>query len=130
MLRKIVYVALVAAVIGGSYGYYLWNKPIQKTSNKKADVTVAAADMAAQYSDALYLGKIVEVKGTVSNIETANGISNITFETAEPMVAVSCEMEKGSENPNIKVGDEATFRGQCDGKLSDVVLTRCILIKK
>lgn len=129
MLKKILYIALVGVVVGGAYGYYLWNKAPTKTADKKADFTLAATDLATQYSDAIHLGKIVEVKGKIAAIETEREVTNIMLETADPMSAISCEMEKGSESPSVKTGDIVTLRGQCDGKLSDVVLTRCIVIK-
>lgn len=129
MLKKVLYIVVVGVVIAGAYGYYLWNKPIPKTADKKADFTLAAADLATEYSDAIHLGKIVEVNGKITAIETEKDATNITLETADPMSAISCEMEKGSENPSVKTGDLVTLRGQCDGKLSDVVLTRCIVVK-
>ena len=130
MLKKILYIALVGVVVGGAYGYYLWNKAPTKTVDKKADFTLAATDLATQYSDAIHLGKIMEVKGKIAAIEIEKEVTNITLETADPMTAISCEMEKGSENPAVKTGDMITLRGQCDGKLSDVVLTRCIVVNQ
>jgi hypothetical protein len=92
-------------------------------------LTLSANDLVSQFDNAKHLGKILVVKGKVAEIATENDITNITLETGDPMAAVSCEMEKGAPTPSVKAGDEVTLKGQCDGKLSDVVLTRCILVK-
>ncbi len=130
MLKKIIIAGVVFAVIGGSVGYYLWNKPVAKMGERDADLTIAATDLATQFDNTKHLGKVIEVKGKIAQIETEHDVINITLETSDPMVAVSCEMEKGAESPSVKMGDEAILRGQCDGKLSDVVLTRCIVVIK
>ena len=129
MLKKILYIALVGGVVGGAYGYYLWNKPALKMSDRKTELTLAAADLATQYKDAVHLGKVIEVTGTMATLETQKDVTNITLETGDPMTAISCEMEKGAEIPPAKTGDVVTLKGQCDGKISDVVLTRCILMR-
>jgi hypothetical protein len=129
MLKKIIYIALVGGVLGGAYGYYLWNKKTDKMVDRKTDLTLVAQELATQYSDAIHLGKVIEVKGTVSEIETQKDVTNITLETNDSMTSISCEMEKESENPSIKTGDLVTMKGQCDGRIADVVLTRCIVVK-
>ena len=129
MTRKLIYVALIAAAIGGAYGYKEWTRGHESSATKKPDVTITAMDLATQYNDAAHAGKIIEVIGKVALIETADTVTNITLKTADPMTAVTCELEKGSPAPSANEGDEITLRGQCDGKLSDVVLTRCVVIK-
>jgi hypothetical protein len=129
MLKKILYIALVGGIIGGIYGYYIWNKKVDKMSDRKGDFILTAADLAKQYSDAIHLGKVLQVTGTVANVEAEKDVTNVTLETGDTMTAISCEMEKGSEAPSVKTGDVVTMKGQCDGRISDVVLTRCIVVK-
>ena len=129
MLRKIVLVGIVLAFVGGGYGYYMWNKKTPTTASRDLDITITAADLASQFDNAKHLGKVLAVKGKIATIETDNDVTNITLETDDPMVSISCEIEKGFNTASSKVGDEVTVKGQCDGKLTDVVLTRCIVVK-
>jgi tRNA_anti-like len=129
MLRKIVLVGIVLGIIGGGYGYYMWNKKTPTTASRDLDITLTAAELASQYDNAKHLGKVLAVKGKIAAIDTENDVTNITLETDDPMVSVSCEIEKGSDMASSKVGEEVTIKGQCDGKLTDVVLTRCIVVK-
>jgi tRNA_anti-like len=129
MLRKIVLVGIVLAFVGGGYGYYMWNKKTPTTASRDLDITITSADLASQFDNAKHLGKVLAVKGKIATIETDNDVTNITLETDDPMVSISCEIEKGFNTTSSKVGDEVTVKGQCDGKLTDVVLTRCIVMK-
>ncbi len=129
MLRKILLIGLVLAVIGGSYGYYLWNKKTPSMSSRDAMLTIGANELGSQFDKDKHAGKVISVKGKVASIETENETTNVTLETEDPMVSISCELEKGAATPSVKTGEEVTIKGQCDGKLMDVVMTRCIVLK-
>lgn len=128
MARKILVIGFILAIIGGGYGYYMWNKKRPSTTEIKADFTLTANELASQFDNTKHAGKVISVKGKVAEVETApDGTINVSLETEDPMVSVSCEMEKGSPPPSVKAGDETTIKGQCDGKLTDIVLTRCVV---
>lgn len=130
MIRKILLIGVILAAIGGGYGYYMWNKKTPSTESRSADIALTASELATQFDNAKHAGKIIAVKGKVSDMETAaDGTTNVNLETDDPMVAISCEMEKGSQTLSVKAGDEVTIKGQCDGKLTDIVFTRCIIVK-
>lgn len=127
MLRKILLIGVVIAVLGGTYGYYMWNKKTPSMTFREAILTMGANELGSQFDKDKHAGKVISVKGKVATVETENETTNITLETDDPMVSISCEMEKGSAIPSVKAGDEVTIKGQCDGKLTDVVMTRCII---
>ena len=129
MLRKILLTGLVLAVLGGSYGYYMWNKKIPSMSSRDATLVITANELGSQFDKDKHAGKVLSVKGRVTSVETEKETTNVTLETEDPMVSISCEMEKGAATPSVKAGDEVTIKGQCDGKLMDVVMTRCIMTK-
>jgi hypothetical protein len=130
MLKKTLLISILLAIVGGGYGYYVWNKKTPMTASRDLDITIDAADLINQYDNTKYLGKVLAVKGKIATIETQNDVTNITLETADPMTAISCEIEKGFDTSFAKIGHEVTIKGQCDGKLlTDVVLTRCIVMK-
>lgn len=129
MIKKMLLLGGILALVGGSYGYYLWNKKTPTTASRNAEIIITANELMTQFDNAKHTGKVLAVKGKVSAIETENGITNVTLETEDPMVSVSCEMEKDADISVLKEGDETTIKGQCDGKLTDIVLTRCIVVK-
>ena len=130
MFKKILIIGSILAVVGGIYGYSEWNRKPASTESKKADKTLTANELAAQFDNAQHLGKVLEVSGKIASVETQNGVTNIVLETSDPMISISCEMEKEGETPSVKMGEDVVLRGQCDGKLTDVQMTRCIVLKR
>ncbi len=129
MVRKILLIGVVLTVLVGSYGYYMWNKKTPSMSSRDATLTITANELGSQFDNAKHAGKVLSVKGKVASVETENEATNVTLETEDPMISISCELEKGASTPSVKMGDEVTIKGQCDGKLTDVVMTRCIILK-
>ena len=129
MLRKILLTGLVLAILGGSYGYYMWNKKIPSMSSRDTTLVITANELGSQFDKDKHAGKVLSVKGRVTSVETEKETTDVTLETEDPMVSINCEMEKGAATPSVNIGDEVTIKGQCDGKLMDVVMTRCIMMK-
>jgi chorismate synthase len=140
MLKKILILGLVLAGIGGGVGYYMWNKP--HATIGKPDVSITATELAAEFgndenaatkkfmnngSKTLIIqvsGKILEVKNDTSGIALA-------LDTGDPINGVSCVLDKFTKQTrtDYKVGEEVTLKGICTGKLSDVVIDRCVPVQ-
>ena len=133
-MKKIIIPLLIIGLLGAGIGYYMYNKPVERLEKKQADVSVSADELLSDYeenekeADAKYLGKIVEVKGKVSEITSAEGINKIHLETSNPIAAVICDLDKGNEPGSLKVGDQAKIKGMCSGYLSDVILVRSTVV--
>jgi hypothetical protein len=128
MWKKILIGLIIAGGIGGAYGYYEWNRKPESMATRSADITLSATELANLYNDAQHLGKIMQISGKVENVSVENGKTTLTLTTGDPMTAISCELD-----PSVKeaVAPESAVvvRGQCDGKLTDVQLSRCVLVK-
>ena len=127
-MKKIIIILLILGAGAGSYGYYLYNKPRAGASDMRTAYVVDAKDFFAEYSsdenaaNAKYLGKAVEVTGTIRSIETDDrGTRNIAIETGD-MGAVSCQFEKKDQMPSMTAGSRIRVKGVCSGLLLDVVL--------
>lgn len=130
MLKKFLYILLVAAVLGGGIGYYLWTKPHEDMHIKKADFALAAADFVKNYDDAKYLNKMVEITGTVLEVahETVGEQHNITLviETGQPDLAITCPLDPFSGQPkNFQQGQTVRLKGIC---LGNDLLDRCVIV--
>jgi len=133
-MKKIIIPLLILGLVGAGIGYYMYNKPVERLEKKQADVSVSADQILSDYetnekdADAKYLGKIVEVNGKVGEITSEEGINKIHLETSNPIAAVICDLDKGNEAGNLKVGDHAKIKGMCSGYLSDVILVRSTVV--
>lgn len=138
--RVILILVITVLLVGGAIGFYLYNKPPAKTSNQKAVATVTASELYNAFetdeekANSTYLGKIIEVEGSVAGVSTnENGQS--VLQLNNQLFGVSCSFEDdffASHKQVItgfKEGDLVKLKCKCDGMLTDVVLTQCVLIK-
>ena len=131
MKRKKIWIALIALVIIAlATAYYKLNKPVSDVSDLEPDFKMTPQELLGAYetnevqADSLYLGKIIEMTGTVSNVDTAG--STISLETGSMMSVISCEISEDYKQKlsTISAGDNVEVKGECAGFLMDVVLKR------
>lgn len=132
MIKKIIGVVLLLALIGVGTGIYLFYKP-SKDACGSDGIPITAIELARQYTadekkaNTDYLGKVVEVSGTVSEVtKNQDGAVVITFDTGDPMAPVLCTMEEGKA-ATATVSQKVTIKGFCNGNNLGVVLNRCCM---
>ena len=134
-MKKILLILLALGVIGAGFGYYLYNKPVASLEKKKAEVEITADQLILAYetdektADSLYLGKVIAVSGTISEISNAEGKLKINLETSNPISMVICEMEEGQDASSYAPGAAITIKGLCSGYLSDVIVVQSTIVK-
>jgi hypothetical protein len=134
MLKKIGIVLLILIAGGIGIGAYLWNKPAPKAENQDA-LKIEAKVLFNEYmqndkaADSLYLGKWLEVSGSVQSVDTnQDGQKILILETGDLMQAVMCVMR--DKNATSEKGKTVIVKGKCTGMVNDVVINDCILIEK
>jgi hypothetical protein len=137
MLKKLLMFGIVAAVIGGGVGYYMWNKPHAEIG--EPNFTTTATELSAEFvadetkATEKYVGSmdkmiVVKVSGTIADVKNDTSGVSIELETGDPMNGVSCVLDKFTKQAktDFKVGETVTLKGICTGKLTDVVIDRCV----
>ncbi len=133
MMRSFVFFALIA-LVGAAIGYYLWNKPQTNMRTERAEYTVQADRLFAEFSsdeataNARYLGKTIAVQGTVQSVSKADdGTSKVILATGQEF-GVVCNLDRFSKHArtDFPPGLSITFKGLCSGYNLDVQLDRCI----
>jgi hypothetical protein len=136
MKRIIIISILGLMLLGGGYGYYLFNKPHQGIADVAPTFRLSATSLVEAYdkdenaANAKYLGKIVEVTGIISEkVKNEKGKYNITLQAAD-LAGVGCEFDPKSQEEvqNLKEGQEVQIKGICTGVLMDVVLVDCVCV--
>ena len=83
-------------------------------------------------ANAKYLGKTIEVKGTVLEVvKQADTLINIFLGDHKQLNKVSCLVDAAhlKEYNQLKPGSICTIKGICTGYLMDVELNSCVIIK-
>lgn len=130
------FLLIIIAVTAYAYHEYT-RKPadlndMQPQASLQAPELVQAYESNEQKANGLYLGKAIDVTGTVSEIINQRDTSfNILLGKKDDMHRVSCLMNfnQAEKMKNIKTGDNISLRGICTGYLLDVELNRCVIIK-
>lgn len=135
-LKKLLPVLLLILLAIAGYAYYQYNKKPTDVKQADAQYTIAANALVQEYdneeaANAKYLDKIITVSGHVAEVTTDAGSATVILKSDDPMAAVTCsfydsEVEKVKP---LQTGDAVTIKGQCTGKLSDVVLNKCSMVK-
>ena len=132
-MKKIIMAVLVLAAIGVGTGIYLFYKPTADAGDSDG-IPITAVELAKQFTtdekkaNADYLGKVVEVSGTISEVTTnQDGAAVLTFDTGDPMAPVLCTME--DKEATASVSQKLKLKGFCNGNNLGVVLNRCVIVK-
>jgi hypothetical protein len=137
-LKIVLLVIVVGACIGGFVAYKMWNKPFDDVTDMEgmkvnADVLYKAFETNEQTANTTYVGKVVEVSGTVGDIETSDTIARVMITFPDAMmgaVRITLDSRHLADAKAVKTGDQATFKGFCNGFLMDVEIKDGVLIKK
>ena len=135
MKKYIIYFGLIILVGIGLMYYYTqrdsrndirYRKPVEDIS---ALSLFQAFDQDEQAADHRFLGKTVKVSGQIQSIETSPEKTTISLDTGDPMSAVICEMNNNlqSDFSQLKEGQVLALKGECSGKLMDIILVNCVL---
>jgi hypothetical protein len=135
--KKILLIICTLGLIGGGYGWYLYNKKPADVRTLKADFSMNAKDLLDAYNkdetaaNAKYADKTIEVSGKIAEIKVEDSTCNVTLDTGDPLAAISCSFynEEAATVKKAQVGQEVSIKGMCTGKLSDVVLNKCSITK-
>jgi tRNA_anti-like len=135
---KALKIILVLAIIAALGGYYVYNKPVSGLEDTKPAFTMSSDELFTAFetdetaANKKFLGKVIEVSGTVQSVNhEQDGNTSVTLQTAGGMFGVICRLDSLNSSPQgITNGQKVSMKGECSGMLMDVVLVRCINIKK
>lgn len=137
--KKIIITVLVLGGIGGGIGLYMYNKPHKNYVKAKPEISLSATELIKAFeqdeksANAKFLNKIIEVNGEVVDISTSKS-NEIAIALNDAMfgVTLTLDVEYSLDNKerirSVKIGDNITLKGRCDGLLTDVRLSKCSIV--
>ena len=141
-LKYLILFAIVAIIIAVGVTLYMFNKPHRNIANEKADYTISAAAMVAEYiddetsSDTKYLDKVISIEGELidKEVKESGSVVLLFIDNYEGLCA-TFDSSYVSNNPDlinsILPGNSIKVKGKCDGflMLQGVMLNKCVLIE-
>lgn len=142
-LNIILLISALVIVCGGWYAYSEYNRKVKDLSKVSADMHLATSDLVAEFekdetaANAIYLDKVIAVKGKIKAIEKdeANNYS-LVLGDENSMASVRCSVDEDHAHKlqGLATGSTITVKGACTGfnadELlgSDVILNRCVIM--
>ncbi len=117
-------------------GYYLYHKPRAGVAAASADAALTAASLYTaflqneQAATGKYLGKVIEVTGTVTELDKdASGMRSVLLSAGNVPGGVNCSLAPatGQSLPRLEKGATIRVKGRCSGFLMDVNLTDAVI---
>jgi hypothetical protein len=137
-------VILVLVLIGAGYAYREFNRKPADLEGATPVVSTTSSKMLEEFSSDFqkanqYLGKVVEVKGIISGVETdEKGFLTVVLKD-QSSSSVRCSMDSlhTKQTPELAVSKEVIIKGICTGYSADefgigadLLLNRCIVVNK
>ena len=145
-MKRVMVVLLVIIVLAGAwYGYRLYTGKVPSLTEVEAHASVTATDLIAAFekdsasANKQYLGKVLQVSGSVKSVEEES--ATVSLGSAGGNSSVRCSVDSAfvKDIRLLNPGSTITIKGNCTGFMpdetglglgSDVVLNRCVFIKK
>jgi hypothetical protein len=134
MKTKITIALLFIGILGISAGFFLYQKPAEKTVSGTAEFNITSMQLFDEFetdeaaANKKYLNKVISVRGTIAEIAAVDSAGlAIVLETSNPLFGVSCQLPKIKDTNLLHRGKEVNIKGLCTGKLMDVVLVKCVV---
>lgn len=139
-MKKIFLITLIIGVIGAAIVYwYVFVKGAEHPDPLKSEqlLQIEAKKLFNDYTqfedsaNKIYNGKVLQVKGQISQIDVQNNRYTISLATDDAMGVVLCEMDTvdNVDYAKLKVQTNIELAGFCNGLNFDVYLDRCKLVK-
>jgi len=136
MKMKFLYIGAIIMAIAGIFLYfYVFYSPKPDIYSEKVDQKLTAKELFNKFennenqANTVFLDKVVEVTGTLSEIQKTqdNEIILILRDENEIFGVVCTMLEKDQNLDKIKTGANLTIKGICKGYLTDVIINNCII---
>lgn len=135
MKKGLIYFGILLILGAGFMYYYTQRDSRNDIIHRKADVEVSAIELLESFgqdenaAEERFLGKTVSVSGIIQSLENSPGKTTITLESGDPISAVVCEMNNmlQADFSSLEEGQQLTIKGECSGKLMDVILVNCVI---
>jgi hypothetical protein len=132
--RIIIFAGVILCLTAMAIGYHLYNMPRTTAAEMSADKLVSAKELFDAYTkdeqaaDAQYGNKVLEIKGTVLDVQKSGRDLSVLLAGEGSGGGVNCTMVGDVPAPNK--GSQIHVKGRCTGFLMDVSIIDATIVNK
>lgn len=135
-MKKWVLLSIILALSLFGVYYYINHDFRNSVQNKKPDFELSSKDLFLEFdrdddqAHSKYLGKTLSISGVIASVSQEGDRITISLETEDMMSAVVCELNVSlaPKNLSVKEGDPIKIKGECSGKLIDIILVNSVIV--
>jgi hypothetical protein len=139
-MKRLLKIGAVLAVVGVLAAAYVWffiyNKPHKNYEKAKPEAVLSAADCFNSFvnNNNDYTGKVIQLDGALSNVESQDSLVIVVFVFNEGMFGdegIRCTMlpKYKQDALELNMNDKIDIKGLCTGyNGTDVILEHCSII--
>lgn len=136
-LKIVIVIGLIGAAIGGFVAYKMWNKPHADASEMEG-IKITAIDLYKafetneQQANTAYVGKVLEISGSIDEIENADSVARVIFSVPDATfgsVRVSIDKRHLEDVKSLAPAQNIVVKGFCSGYLTDVEIRDGVVLK-
>ena len=126
---------LIAGLLLYGYFYHMTDRAPYRAAATPIPVSAADLIRLSDKDEALfnqeYLNKVLSVRGIVRNMRKSRNRVTVLLEGQHALSeVVSCSLDTlCTPHPELQPGDSCIIRGNCAGRLKDIILLQCIVEK-
>ncbi len=142
-MKRIYIIILVLVVIilvaGAGVYWYAFLRPHKNILKTEPAYVISSTQLLSHFSDdekaasEKYAGEIIEVSGEIVDVKKGNNQTAVILEDLFSGISVfldSSYVVNNREAVNaLEAEQDITIRGQCDGILTDVIISRAVIIQ-
>jgi hypothetical protein len=130
---------LFIILLVGSVGIYMYNKPHADISKMTPDFVIDAKILFEEFesdeelASQKYIDKVLQVNGALVEVNRISD-GSVILSLEDFLFGVSCSIDSSVAAAathtidQLSTGDLISVKGQCDGMLTDVKLSHCVLV--
>lgn len=136
MKKQKIFLILTITIISIVCFWLYINQPYTSIKSLKTQEKINAKQLTVLFlkneekANQKFREKVIEVSGTIKNINLLNQNSNIILNGSHVNHNIICQIElhKKEKITKLQIGQKVNIKGICKGYLKDVILLNCTLV--
>ena len=141
---KRIYVVIIVLVViillaGAGVYWYSFLRSHKNILKTKPAYVLSSTQLVSEFSDdenaanEKYAGEIIEIEGKIVDVKKADKQTAVILEDRLSGISVYLDSSYVVNNPGtvniLDAEQKITIRGQCDGMLTDIIISRAVIIE-